>query len=861
MIAATDTDVTRCKAVHAFFQNLLFVSSPHTTTDDPDRPAATTTPPPPTTTTTTGLFRPLDEEQWSLLHTNVMQALDPHHQAIPWTPEYRILTMLMEHASHFGKPHYAHAYLHHYVRLFRHGNLSVPPTANLLMQLLEAWSQTPSSSPHSAQQPPLQMQALLQTIWLPLYQQLGQPARLAPTEQAVSMILTRLTRAGYWNRAHDVLNDLRSRVAAATAAQQTQEHSPTTSSSSASSSSRRVPVVPFSLTPRLFNQLMHAHARHDKRRVDQVQALFETMIDDYKSGRNPHCHPDVTSFGTLMTALSKQPLVRAGPRKPPQSPHGPSPTKHHHLPGEEAEEDPHQAAAQVCEQLLHLLLELYQQQKQTAETTPTTNNINNNNNNIHTDQTDLRPSPHVFGIVMDAWSKANQPQKATDTLRHMMTLDDDDDTILPTMHHYNVILNAWARAAMVESFSQPVAARELELLWHEFTTAPQHFRPIAATTTTDAQAQPQEEEPPPYQERLPQHVDMWPLQNPTSNTVNDDDNNNNDTRTAARQCLFQPNRFSYMARINVWERSQRTIRDPVSMIQSMSEDWNTHAANQAVTALQQAMTITTNDGTDRLGPYPGDGPTKLHLYTRTICAVGRTANLALVQELLNQVLTASQQKGDTELEPNDSLLNFCLKTCLHSVWADLGGRNPSLEHPTNAAPASLSSEPSRSAAQQAEDWLNQLGALPSVCPNVVSYNIVLECWAYSPQTTANAMDHVWNLWYRMRQEPRPSHTVPPDPSNDKRPLPQDDEEFRVPPPPHHRVLVPNICTFNHVLHCIVHNSHAYDPSVKVQWIQYVLEEMKKEQQPFDPQRDALHGAVQDFLRRHQEPTMEGTRRR
>ncbi|KAL7578755.1 hypothetical protein ACA910_015986 [Epithemia clementina (nom. ined.)] len=422
------------------------------------------------------------------------------------------------------------------------------------------------------------------------------------------------------------------------------------------------------------------------------------MLEDFKSGRNQFCRPDVASFGTLMAAFSK------------------------------ASSGSDASAAHFNEQLLDVLIALYNQNNKPPE---------------------LRPNSRIYAIVMDSWAKANEPQKATDTLRRMI-----QSNVTPNMHNYNTVLNAWARAAKSEdnASSSNTAAQQLETLWHEFSTSAEHR-----------------------------------------------DSNNNP--------LFQPNRFSYLARVNVWERGQRFARDAASF--DAVKKANVQAAQKALQALQEMNNDTS------LSRDTGDGPTKLHMYNRVLCAVSRTGNLDETKQILNELLSSFLGPGGSELAPNVSTLNFCLNACQYY------------------ASSSSSVDERIAAAEQAEAWFEELGTMPSVRPNVVSYNAIIACWRKS--NAPNAIERVWELWHRMQQKPLPS------PSSNK------DTSFpRFAHRQHHHPLHPNHVTFDEVLQCILYSPNQ-NHNIKLHFIHQVLDKMRAAGISLDPSKVSFHREIQSFL--------------
>ena len=687
----------------------------------------------------------MDDQQLDLLHDCVLTALNQQG----WTPDHRIFSLLLQHACRYNHPDRAHVYLQHHIHLFRRGGpfppSIIPPNQGDFQKLVHRWSKQRGAAPTS-----LKIQSLIEDVWLPLYRSTGFIPMLQPLEDCLVICITALSREGNAGRARALLDRLRVDI----------------------------PDNGFAPCTSMFNALMHAFAQ--EQRLDQVQAVFHDLLHDFEtSGRQARYCPDVTSFGTLMTALNKANRKHVGTNV------------------QACREN-----AQTNQQLLDILLDLYHQQQSGGE---------------QQQLGKLRPNAHVYASVMDGWAKANEPQKATDLLRLMMQRG-----TLPSMHNYNTVLNAWARAAATETNDTLEAAEQLEALWEEFNTA----------ATTD---QAKEEE-----ERL--------------------------------HPLFEPDHFSHMARINVWERSQRFLENITNKKEKKSDsnhlsssssthgrsswtqdDWkqnNTYAAQQAKRALEDmkasSLPPLSSSSTE------GDGPTQLHMYNRVLRAVARTGNLVetkrLLEELLLLTVPDSNKSNDKvrvnvvaeDVAPNVSTLNFCLVACRQYLIESSSSPEASEKTTTTTSTATetetavFSSSP-LDVAEQAERWLLELGTLPSVRPGVVAYNLVMSCWRRSQ--APQALDRVWMLWERMQL---------------KQPRQQEEQSRRMdgaavlpPSPPHHPRLFPNTTTYNEVMHCILH-SHKSDDE-KRQWLHRILQRLHADGRCLDPETNALHRQVQEFL--------------
>jgi len=184
---------------------------------------------------------------------------------------------------------------------------------------------------------------------------------------------------------------------------------------------------------------------------------------------------------------------------------------------------------------------------------------------------------------------------------------------------------------------------------------------------------------------------------------------------AANNCNLQMDAVTYMARINVWERSGHLPRT---------------SARKAAGVLQemvQAAAAAAAAGNNDLHP------TTLH-FNRVLIAWTAAGDVLEAEALLERMLSHFL-KGQTAAAPNLSSFNFVL-----AAW---------------------SKKSSREAAAQAEQWLDRMEeyaesfGLP-VRPDAVSFNTVLGSWARS------GSDVAWERALALKRRMQERHKLRPD---------------------------------------------------------------------------------------------------
>jgi hypothetical protein len=326
------------------------------------------------------------------------------------------------------------------------------------------------------------------------------------------------------------------------------------------------------------------------------------------------------------------------------------------------------------------------------------------------------PSVVLYNAVIHAWSRAQSAAKAEAVLVNMcqkaMTVKNTYAT--PDVTSFTSVISAWATS---ESPDAPDRAERLLLLMQEYarTSGMKSVEPniITMTAVMNCWAKSNRVDGPAKCESILRRIlqsiaggnKILRLNTTTYNTCMNAWARSVDENAPERvEALFKnlvdyyyttgkprlkPDLISYMARINVWERSNKNRWDIAAKTEAILEEM-----------------IATND--------PEIYPETLH-FNRVISGWARCGDSVKAEALLNRMLSLYKKDGKRKCGPTCTTFNFVL-----SAW---------------------SQRSSEEAAENAEKMLDRMedesrASGLNVRPNVVSYNTCMSAWARSGSEAA-----------------------------------------------------------------------------------------------------------------------------